>query len=326
MKYYKRLWENKCYKVFIAMFILALIGILAVYFSFYSSDGDYSYVFLMDHIVLVPHNGGLLLAAAFCFYTGFGFIPSVAREAQDLSEFHVEGDKEWLYISYGKYAWKVGRSRFSPEQFCLWDAKRHFVGISTAYRVYNAICDHEEVRRELYEYASDELLWQMDGKVRLSPEEKKKYIKKFRLNKSHPFRKMFALFLAMGALSSLQMPSEVIDPTPLRLVGGALFGIFLFLMFGAGSIAIFYLSNEDKKEYRYLKNHDIYRVRVYCYDKDCDREGNYIRISDGKGSFFPGYYHVTKQQWENAESIAWYAYYYSGKKGNLSIRVMEGII
>ena len=326
MKYYKRLWKNKCYKIFIGMFVFALVGFLAVYFSFYSPDGDYSYVFLMNHVFLVPHGYGLLLVAAFCFYTGFWFLPGVAREAQDLSEFQVEEDGEWLYIRYGKYEWKVKGKDFGPEQLCFKDAKGHFAGIITAYRVYNAICDRQEVRGQPPEYASYELLGQMDDKVCLSPEEKEHYIKKFELHKSHPFQKIFALFLATAALSSLRMPLEVMDSASFRRIGAALFGLFLFFLFGAGCVAVFRMSCAGKREYKYLKTHDVYRVRVYYYHKDSDADGDYLQFSDGKGHFFGERFHVMKNQWQNVENIVWYAYFYRQEDGNFRVRVTDGIL
>lgn len=188
--------------------------------------------------------------------------------------------------------------------------------------LYNAAGNHEEVCRTDYEYTPDKLLGQMEDKVRLSPEEKEKYIKKFGLNKGHPVQKMFALFLAMAALRGLQIPMEVIAPTPLRRIGGVFLGIFLFLVFAAGSAAVFHLSNEDKKEYRYLKTRDIYRVRVFYCDKARDEDGTYIRISDGKGNTFDGYYYVSSRQWKNAETIAWYVYYYRQRDEKLKIRIV----
>lgn len=167
---------------------------------------------------------------------------------------------------------------------------------------------------------------ELEGSILLSLEEKEQYIKELDMDKSHPFQKLFALFLAIVAFSSFRILPDMTGLEPLRRAGGILFGIFLFLLFAGGSAAVFHVSNEDKKEYRYLKTCDIYRARVYFYDKRRDEDGNFIRISDENGRLIEGYYGIGAKQYKSAESIAWYAYYYRQKDGSLKIRVREGIL
>ena len=228
MKYYKRLLENKAYKVFAIMAVPILLGIFICYKSY---DG-----YQVEWIVFIA---GLVVA-----YQGLVFIPVVSRYAQDLSEFKVEVDQAYIYIEFRKYKWKIKREHFhGGDCLMFFDEHRHFITMKRAYQVYSGICDLPQIKGE-NQCGAKYKIDLIPGAEVVTEEEKERFCRKLKLNKNCWFMKVCSIFCFIIGISSFNIVNQTVEKTVPYLIGGLVLGVGLGVTFILMGRMAFQISNE----------------------------------------------------------------------------------
>ncbi len=323
MKYYIRLFKNKAYRLLFAMFLLVLLGVFVVTIPLNSV--------IMGDGVVYPY-GALKIFEVICFLLGFFIlhaalvsIPVSAKAAQDLSEFKVTSDEAYIYIEFRKYKWKIKRENFnSGGSLLFFDEYRHFITMTRGNQVYNAIVGSKETKLDVQCLEKDRIVLIPDAQE-LSPQEKHAFCMRLKLNKNRWFYKICSMIYFIMGVACFSMPFQVEEKTVGNIFAGIIIGAALGILFIYVGRICFSISCEGKKEYKYLKNQDVFKVQVYVYDKLIDgskHHNRYVKISDGKELFFEELYEVTTKLYDNAANVKWYAYYYREHNGGYKIRVM----
>ncbi len=323
MKYYIRLVKNKAYDLLIFMLVIALFGVFVTTIPFnahfFNEAEVHSYGATIIFKIIIFLLGLLVI------HTALVAIPVSSKVAQDLSEFKVKSDKAYIYIEFRKYKWKIKREMFvSSGAFSFFDENRNFITWTRANQVYNAVVNTKETKLVEQCAEKDKISLIPDARV-LTPQEKNVFCAKLKLNRNHWALKFISMFCFLVGLMMFTMPFQVIDKTWGNIMVGLILGIVLGTLFIMAGCTYFKLSCEGKKEYKYLKNQDVYRVKVYVYDRkvsSSQHSNRYVKISDGEELFFEELYKVTNKQFENAAILEWYAYYYKERDGCYKIRVM----
>lgn len=329
MIYYKRLIKNKAYKAIIGMIIITALGAFVSYISLESfiKEGLQFEGYYVNNKFgwLTSTNIGILPLGIFIMHLGMVFFPVCSKYAQDLSEYKVNADKEYIWIEFRKYKWKIRREKFSDgSSLMFFDDNRNFVTMTRGYQVYNAIWDCEALK--LAQCTDKNNIALIPNAELLTATEKNMMCKKLKLNKNNWFIKGFSIMFYLIGISSFGLPTQVLDPKISNIILAVIFGSLMGVFFIIMGYNVFQMSCEGKKEYNYISSHDVFKVRVYSYDKKNASKNDCIKICDGNELFFDEWYTVTRKQFDNAENIKWYAYYYVDKKGIYKIRVLEEVM
>lgn len=331
MIYYKRLWQRKKGALLIMLFLdVMLFSFLYAVLNSNTWEGS-TMVYISNYEVFV---GQLFTVPILCFllYGGLVFLPMSSYYAQDLSEFDVTSDKVYLHIRFRKYSWQLKRQDFGPQKFMFFDKEHHFVGMTRAYQVYNAVCRRKEVISSVGGGALKDKIAEIPGAHCLTREEKEHLFVRAGLNKKHIGVKIWGAFMIVCGISFFSMPDSILDPVPWKIVVSWVLAILLGGGFIWTGIFLLTMNKDEKKARRVMMGTDVFKVRVYCYDKlyltGRTHRGvlvthYYIKISDGKELFFDERYEVTQKQYQNSEQRVWEAYYYQTEAGAMKIMVLE---
>lgn len=312
------------------MIIITALGAFVSYISlesFIKEGLQYEGYYVNNKFgLLTSTNLGILLLGIFTMYLGIVFFPVCSKYAQDLSEYKVNADKDYIWIEFRKYKWKIRRDKFRDgSSLMFFDDNRNFITMTRGYQVYNAVCDCEVIK--LAQCVEKNNIVLIPNAELLTAPEKNMICKMLKLNKNHWFMKgisVFLFFMGIGVL--VGFPTQITEPKVSNIIFAVIFGISMGALFIFMGYQLFQISCEGKREYYNINSHDVFKVRVYSYDKLAGSKNDSIKICDGNELFFDERYPVTRKQFDNAENIKWYAYYYVNNKGIYKIRVLEEVI
>ncbi len=330
VKYYKEIFRTRNWNIFFRVMFFTLLGCFTIFLGMIEFMKYGMYIEYSSHMpiqgVFVVGPWLYLLVGIVCVYTGLIWIPMWwLVEAQELSEYEVSSDENYIYVKYRDYVWTVERRRFRGTSFFWFDDNRKFITYTKGMQVFQTVkrCFAESIRFPIgKELMGENQIQLFEESILVDEEMKKAYFKRFHLERNHIGIKFLAALICGCALIFVIALFGTLSQKALgQSVGNIVSSIILFLI----SKSLYAYSNIESDERKWIQNHSLYCVKAYCYEKlgKADSSGKYrfVRICNNRGIYIDKAFSLYPKEYQEIVDDVVYVYYYLDQEGKCKMRL-----